>query len=153
MREKPMTTMMSVCGVLCSECPAFHAKDRGRAHQRCTAEAWGEIYELHEKPKNITCSGCLGADAELFRISLRCKARRCCLAKGFKSCAECGVKQCLLLEKAQSTWDEVPELAEHLSPEDFATYAQPYCGHRERLARARAIINFQDTNAPVRSKN
>lgn len=148
-----MSTMMSACGVLCSECPAFHAKDKGRAHQRRTADAWSEIYGLSEKPQNVNCAGCLGANSELFRTSLRCKARRCCLAKEFKSCAECRLKKCPRLEKAQSTWDAVPELVTHLSPEDFAAYAQPYCGHRERLARARAIIDFQDTNAPARSKN
>jgi hypothetical protein len=143
--------MMSVCGVLCSECPAFHAKEKGRAHQRRTASAWQRIYSLHEKAGDVSCGGCLGPDKDLFHTSLRCKARRCCLAKGLKSCAECRAKKCSRLEKAQTTWDEVPQLAAHLSPAEFAAYARPYCQHRERLQRARCIIDFLDTSGPARS--
>jgi hypothetical protein len=47
------------------------------------------------------------------------------------------MEQCLDLEKAQSVWDEVPELAQELSPEDFTAYALPYCSHRRRLAEYR----------------
>jgi len=129
--------MMSACGVLCSECPAFHGEARGLEHQRRTVEAWERIYGLSEIVEHISCGGCLGPDAELFHTSGNCKARRCCVGKGFRSCAECPKESCPDLEAAQSVWDEVPELAAKLSPADYAAYAQPYCGHRERLAAAR----------------
>lgn len=66
-----------------------------------------------------------------------CKARLCCRARGLASCAECSVEGCADLEKAQSVWDEVPNLAMNLSHEDFVLYAQPYCDHRRRLNEAR----------------
>jgi hypothetical protein len=130
--------MMSACGVICSDCPAFLAAAKGVAHQRRTVEAWRRIYGLNETVENISCGGCLGPDDEVFHTSWRCKARRCCRLKGFSSCAECPSESCQKLERAQSVWDEVPQLASTLSPTDFDSYARPYCGHRGRLAAARA---------------
>ena len=131
--------MMSVCGVMCSGCPAYQGAAKGVAHQRRTVEAWGRIYCLKETPANISCGGCLGTDRALFHTSGRCKARRCCLRKGFANCADCPKDSCPDLERAQSVWDEVPEIGSKLSRGDFAKYAKAYCGHRERLAAARAV--------------
>ncbi len=132
-----MARMMSACGVLCSDCPAYLAEARGAAHQKKTAAAWRRIYGLEEPAEHITCGGCLGPDERIFHTSRNCKARRCCLSRGFQSCAECRVESCPDLEKAQSVWDEVPDLAASLSHADFVTYAQPYCGHRQRLTAMR----------------
>ncbi len=129
--------MMSVCGVLCSDCPAYHAAAKGIAHQRSTAEAWQRIYRLTETAEHISCGGCLGPDDELFHTSRNCGARHCCRGRGFRSCAECVVESCPDLEHAQSVWDDVPRLADTLSAIDFDAYARPYCGHRERLAAKR----------------
>ncbi|HEX8711629.1 MAG TPA: DUF3795 domain-containing protein [Terracidiphilus sp.] len=132
-----MATMTSSCGVLCSDCPAYLGDEKGVAHQQRTAAAWKRIYGVDEAPENIACHGCLGPEDQLFHSSRTCRARVCCHSKGFGTCAECPEEQCPALEKAQSLWDGVPNLAGTLSPEDFATYAQPYCGHRARLAEIR----------------
>jgi hypothetical protein len=130
--------MMSACGVLCSECPAYLAQTKGTAHQARTVEAWRRIYGLNETAEHISCGGCLGADDEVFYASRNCRARCCCRAKGLSSCAECANESCPDLEAAQSVWDDVPNLAGTLSATDFTMYAQPYCGHRQRLAAAHA---------------
>ncbi|MBZ5553712.1 MAG: DUF3795 domain-containing protein [Acidobacteriia bacterium] len=135
-----MTRMMSACGVLCSDCPAYHGGARGVAHQKRTVAAWQRIYHLNETVENISCGGCLGPDEELFHTSRTCKARHCCRTKGFGTCAECDVKECADLEKAQSLWDVVPDLGRNLSREEFVTYAQPYCDHRRRLTEARRAL-------------
>ena len=132
--------MMSACGVLCSECPAYLGAQKGVKHQKATVEAWRRIYGLNETAKNISCGGCAGPDNTLFHTSHACKARLCCRSKGFVTCAECPVEQCPDLEKAQSVWDEVPNLAKTLCHEDFVIYAQPYCNHRERLTEARKMF-------------
>lgn len=132
-----MATMISACGVLCSDCPAYLGDEKGVAHQQQTAAAWKRIYGLDESPENIACRGCLGPDDQLFHTSRICNARLCCRSKGFSTCAECPEEQCPVLEKAQSAYDRLPDLARTLSPEDFATYAQPYCNHRQRLAEVR----------------
>lgn len=132
--------LMSVCGVMCWACPAYLASETGVEHQRRTAEAWHRIYALNETPENIACGGCLGSDQDLFYTSRTCAARLCCRSKGLASCAECPEEQCPDLEKAQSVWDTVPELFSTLTPDDFEEYAEPYCGHRERLKAVRAAI-------------
>lgn len=134
-----MCEMMSACGVMCSECPAYQGSAKGAAHQRRTVEAWQRIYNLSEPPERLSCGGCLGPDSELFHTQVGCRARKCCLAKGLSSCAECALEGCQDLEKAQSVWDEVPDLRSVLSAADFETYARPYCGHRARLAALRAL--------------
>jgi hypothetical protein len=133
-----MSEMMSACGVMCSECPAYQGAARGVAHQRRTVDAWQRIYALRETAEHISCGGCLSSDEEVFHTSRTCKARMCCRSKGFGNCAECGIDSCPDLESAQSMWDEVPALAKMLSPADFDEYARPYCGHRPRLTAARA---------------
>lgn len=130
--------MMSACGVLCSECPAYHARTKGPAHQQRVADAWRAIYGLDEKAANISCGGCPGPDAELFHTSRTCAARRCCRSSGHRSCAECAVERCADLEKALAVWDGVPAIGRTLSEPDFVAYARASCGHRERLAAARA---------------
>lgn len=130
--------MLSACGVLCSACPAYHADAKGPAYQRRVSEAWARIYDLVEPPENIRCGGCLGTDTDLFHTSGRCAARRCCLANGFESCADCPERSCLDLERAQAVWDGVPGLRASLSTTDFHVYARPYCDHRRRLAQARS---------------
>jgi hypothetical protein len=123
---------------MCSDCPAYLGDVKGIEHQNRTVAAWQRIYGLAEKAENISCGGCLGPDEKVFRTSRKCRARGCCRSKGFASCAECRVEPCPDLEKAQSVWDGVPDIAKTLSRADFVTYAQPYCGHRRRLAAARA---------------
>lgn len=137
-----MASMMSACGVMCSDCPAYLGSAKGVEHRQRTAAAWQRIYGLSEAVLNITCGGCLGPDEQLFHTSRNCKARRCCRSKGFSSCAECPVESCPDLDKAQAVWDGVPEIAKTLSHEDFVIYAQPYCDPRRRLAEARKAFGL-----------
>src|SRR5512146_2159946 len=129
--------MISACGVSCSECPAYLGDVKCGAHQQRTAAAWKRIYGLDEPAESIACEGCLAPDELVFRTSRACKARLCCRSKGFGACAECPVERCPDLETAQSLWDGLSDLAKTLSREDFATYVEPYCNHRHRLAEAR----------------
>lgn len=144
-----IANMMSACGVLCSECPAYQAAAKGIEHQRRTVEAWRRIYGLTETAERISCGGCLGSDNDLFHTSRVCKARCCCRGRGLSSCAECAVESCLDLEHAQSVWDEVPKLAATLSAADFDTYARPYCGHRERLSIERVAQRNRSGPGPA----
>ena len=119
--------MMSACGVLCSSCPAYYAPKKGTRYQKRTVEAWQRIYRMHVTVDQLSCCGCTGPDEDVFHTS---------------SYAECPIVFCALLKKAQSVWDGVPNLLNKLSRTYFTSYAQPYCGHRERLASARA--SFQN---------
>jgi hypothetical protein len=50
------------------------------------------------------------------------------------------VERCPDLDYAQSVWDGLSDLATTLSREDFATYVEPYCNHRHRLAEAHLAL-------------
>ena len=131
-----MTRMMAACGVLCSGCPAFRDRDDGIDQQEA-AVAWRRISGLKQKAEDISCGGCLGPEDQLFRTCRNCKTRRCCRKKGLRSCAECTIESCALLEKAHAQWDGVPKLVQVLSRADFTKYVEPYCDPRKRLERAR----------------
>ncbi len=132
--------MMSACGVLCSECPAYFGREKGFEHQQRTVEAWQRIYDLHETADHISCGGCLGPDEKIFHSSIGCKARNCCRNKELNSCAECSFESCPDLEKAQSVWDDVPNFINKISTVEFDNYARPYLGHRERIKNARELF-------------
>lgn len=136
-----MASMMSACGVWCSSCPAYLGDVKGLVHQQRTAAAWKRIYGLNEPSERLTCRGCLAADGEVFHTCRSCKARLCCRAKAFSTCAECPVEPCADLEYAQSQWDGLAELAANLSHEDFVTYVEPYCHHRQRLTEAGRLFS------------
>ncbi len=132
-----MIEIMSACGVMCSQCGAYRAASKGAAYQKEVSDAWKRIYGFETDPAKMSCAGCLSSDDDVFYTSVKCTARRCCISKGFNSCADCPEEECALLEKAQSNWDNVPDMCAKLSKEDFDKYAQPYCGHRERLKATR----------------
>jgi hypothetical protein len=136
-RRVTMNKVMSACGVICSDCPAYVAASRGLDYQKEAAEAWSRIYGFQTQPEKMSCGGCLSSDDQVFHTSVRCTARRCCLSKSLNSCAECPEESCELLARAQSNWDTVPEIGAKLSASDFEKYAQPYCGYRERFKAAR----------------
>lgn len=136
-RRNTMGNVMSACGVICSDCAAYHAASRGVPYQKEAGEAWSRIYGFQVELEKMSCGGCLSADDQVFYTSVKCAARRCCLSKGFSSCAECPEDSCDLLRKAQSNWDTVPEIGAKLSESDFEKYAKPYCGYRERFEAAR----------------
>jgi hypothetical protein len=139
-----MNKVMSACGVICSDCAAYVAASRGLDYQKEAAEAWSRIYGFHVEPEKMSCGGCLSSDDQVFHSSVRCTARRCCLAKGLNSCAECPEQSCELLARAQSNWDAVPEIGAKLSASDFEKYAEPYCGYRERFDAARRAFGSRD---------
>ena len=140
-----MDTIMSACGVVCSDCAAYVAASKGTAFRKEAAEAWNRIYGFQTPPEKMSCGGCLSSDDKVFHTSVTCAARRCCLSKGFSSCAECPDESCALLKKAQSNWDTVPEIGTSLSASDFEKYAQPYCGYRERIEAVKRV--FQSRTA------
>ena len=132
--------MISACGVLCSMCPAYMGKEKGSDYQQITAEAWNRLFGLGVTADQIKCCGCTGPDEEIYHSSIKCKARNCCRNKGLNNCVECSVEPCEDLEKAQSVWDEVPDLITKISSSDFEIYVRPYCGHRDRLQNERNLF-------------
>ncbi len=132
-----MTIVMSACGNLCSDCPAYVA---GRTHDRTRQEriaaAWQKIYDLTFPPETITCGGCPGDQPAAFVSCRQCAVRLCVTAKGLAHCALCEEYPCAKLDKAQADFDGLESMADKLSEEEFAEFVAPYCHARDRLAAA-----------------
>jgi hypothetical protein len=97
---KKMNEMISLCGLLCSDCPAFVAtKNNDDNKRKEVAELWYRQYNVKLKMEDINCSGCLSDSEPLFCHCRVCEVRRCAKNKGIENCAHCEEYACEILEK------------------------------------------------------
>ncbi len=89
-----MEPMISFCGLLCNECPAYIAKqeDNDELRKR-TAEQWSKQFKMDMKPEDINCDGCVaeGVHSGYCRV---CEIRKCGMKKELESCAMCDAYAC-----------------------------------------------------------
>ena len=71
-----MDKIIGVCGLTCTECPAYQAtlKDDDKERKR-VAEMWSKEYGAEIKPEDINCDGCTVLEATGGMEAIR-KARR-----------------------------------------------------------------------------
>jgi hypothetical protein len=100
--EDTMVKMISRCGLLCTECPAFIATlendDKKRAE---VAELWSKQFKMEIKPEDVNCVGCL-ADGVHSSYCGMCEIRKCAVEKGIESCGLCDDYVCEKLEPVLS---------------------------------------------------
>lgn len=90
-----METIIGCCGIKCDECPAYlaHREDDDRKRVE-TAELWSRLYDARIEPEQVNCEGCGAVGGVLFQHCSVCEIRKCALAKGVATCAECGDYPC-----------------------------------------------------------
>lgn len=89
--------MISVCGITCSECPAFIAKrTNDNELRKKTVGEWSSD-EFPLTPEDINCNGCI-IGGEVFKYCTMCEVRKCATEKGVKTCAHCAEYSCDTLE-------------------------------------------------------
>ncbi len=85
-----MEKLLSCCGLVCSECPAFVARKRNDgALRRETAATWSELYGADVRPEQIDCDGCTVPLGVHFSYWQECPVRPCCLGRGIDNCGLC----------------------------------------------------------------
>ena len=90
-----MTEMVSVCGLVCTSCPAFEAtRDNDDAKRKATAELWSKAFGSAIKPEDVNCLGCLTTKGNVFSYCQVCGIRKCGVGKGVKNCAHCADYAC-----------------------------------------------------------
>ena len=79
------------CGLDCELCDARIATINNDNELRAkTARLWCEWNNTDEiKPEHINCLGCRVEGIKTYFCSCLCEVRKCCIAKGFETCAEC----------------------------------------------------------------
>ena len=97
-----METMISYCGLDCSQCPSFIAsRDNDNELRVKTALAWSEQFNTVFAPESIDCSGCRATGVHGPYCSM-CSIRACAMEKGVATCAHCADYGCEKLAKVHA---------------------------------------------------
>lgn len=108
-----MSEMVSICGLLCNECPAFIATRNNSNEERAkVAELWSQQYNKNIKPEDINCEGCIPDGRRLFSHSKVCKIRKCGKERAVKNCAYCHEYAC---EKLGEFFKMAPDAGRRLN--------------------------------------
>lgn len=110
-----MDRMISYCGLVCTECPAYVAtiRDDDEERQR-VAELWSKQYGGDFGVSDINCDGCLSEGSRVFSYCNRCEIRKCGRERKVENCAHCDDYAC---EKLSEFLSKVPMARETLEEE------------------------------------
>jgi len=107
-----MDRMISMCGLVCSDCHAFLATRANDYEMRKkVAETWSKEYHADITPESINCHGCLATDGVLFHHCTVCEIRQCGLEHKVENCSCCPDYKC---DKISQFFKMVPTAQELL---------------------------------------
>lgn len=90
-----MKEIISICGIVCSECGAYQAtRDNDDKKRREVAELWSNEYKSDIKPEDINCESCLTDSENVFGYTRICEIRKCGRQRGVANCAFCDEYAC-----------------------------------------------------------
>ena len=85
-----MDKMISYCGIVCTECPAFIATQKNDdAKRKEVAEMWSKQYKSPFKAEDINCDGCKAEGKRLVGYCHICEIRKCGQKQQVVNCAYC----------------------------------------------------------------
>lgn len=106
------TKMTAVCGITCTECPAYVATQSGEEEALVrVAVQWSKEYDSELTAEDCRCNGCLSAEGPWMSHCSECKMRACGMEKMVENCAHCADYAC---EKLTEFFDFVPAAKETL---------------------------------------
>jgi hypothetical protein len=95
-----MNKLISYCGIVCTECPAYIAtKNNDDAKRKETAREWSKQFGHEMKPEDINCEGCTPDTGKKIGYSHVCEIRNCGREKKVVNCAYCTDYICDKLDK------------------------------------------------------
>jgi hypothetical protein len=107
-----MEKIISYCGLVCSDCPAFIATQKNDdAERKKVAETWSKEFKKEIKPEDINCDGCLVDSDTVFNYCKVCEIRKCAKDRVGVNCAYCDDYGC---EKLTKFFDMVPDAKKRL---------------------------------------
>ncbi|MEW5871528.1 MAG: DUF3795 domain-containing protein [Chloroflexota bacterium] len=86
-----MDTMLAMCGLVCTDCPAYQATQADDAAwlERIAAE-WREQYNAPAiTAEAVRCNGCLVREGKQCSHCAECQVRACAVARGVENCGAC----------------------------------------------------------------
>ena len=110
-----MNRIVAVCGLICTDCPAYGATQAGdRAALERVAAEWRQAYNAPNiTVESVICDGCLD-DGRKCSHCAECDIRACGVEHGVANCARCPDYGCEKLQRffgfapqTQATLDEI----------------------------------------------
>lgn len=102
-----MEKIVGVCGIVCSDCPAFIAYANDDQELRIkSAKEWSEMYKADIKPEDVNCVGCTVEGNPKISHCAECEIRECGVGKKIVTCADCSDYSC---ETLNNFFKMVPE--------------------------------------------
>jgi hypothetical protein len=102
-----MERVISTCGLICSECEAYKATQRGdEAALKEVAEAWSKQYGAVLTAEDCSCNGCRASAGPWMSHCFECEYRICGIEQGVANCAQCSSYAC---EKLSRFFEQVPD--------------------------------------------
>ena len=106
--------MISHCGLVCTECPAYLATQAGdEAKAAEIAVQWSKEYNADIKAEHVWCDGCLVGGKKCAHC-LKCEIRACAMKKGVENCASCPDYGCDILAAFHEMVPPAKEMLESL---------------------------------------
>jgi hypothetical protein len=106
--------MISKCGLVCTECPAFIAtRDGDEEKVREIAAQWSKEYHADVKPEHVWCDGCLVEGRKCAHCS-ECEIRACATKRAVESCAACPDYGCEILSAFHEMVPQARQVLESL---------------------------------------
>ena len=95
--------IVAFCGLVCNECPVYKATmaDDDKARKEIVKKWSSPEYPL--KVEDLNCTGCFGAEDDIFKYCNTCEVRTCGTEKDMPNCAHCDEYTCDKLEKLWKT--------------------------------------------------
>ena len=94
-----MDKLVAICGINCSECPAYVAtQENDDAARARIAGEWSKGYEVEIKPEDINCDGCMVEGRHIGFVGI-CDIRACGIERELTNCGHCGDYPCDKLDK------------------------------------------------------
>lgn len=96
-----MERVISVCGLICSECDGYIATQAGdEIGKEHVAAHWRRAFDNPAiDAAYITCDGCLAASGRLGGHCTECDIRTCGITRGVPNCGLCPDYACARLEQ------------------------------------------------------
>lgn len=102
--------LIACCGLDCGNCEARKATiANDDALRKEVSRKWCEMNHTDQiTPETINCMGCRADGVKFPYCGFMCEIRKCVMAKGFETCADCAEKvSCPLLSPFVQTNEEV----------------------------------------------
>lgn len=108
-----MEEIISACGLICTECPAYIATLNDDDELRTkTANEWSKMYGATISPDDVNCVGCLEETGRHIGHWDECEIHKCTKERELLNCAYCDDYGC---EKITGFFKMAPEAEKVLS--------------------------------------